>query len=169
MSPPRPSALPPVPGSVTSSPTEPTQASRGSGYSLLNLQVTVGTRSNAFYDRCATEHTPPREPPGSGERAGQAGRADSERAANPPTPCRPAIYPSRLNPGTEIAFPLVRGRTVGLGGLEPPTSSLSGIEGSALCAPAFSQVAGERQGRRDAFLATSFYTVQAKPLIHVPR
>src|SRR5215213_9507474 len=79
-----------------------------------------------------------------------------KRAANPPTPCRPAIYPNRLNPGTEIAFPLVRGRTVGLGGLEPPTSSLSGIEGSALCAPAFSQVAGERQGRRDAFLATSF-------------
>jgi hypothetical protein len=28
---------------------------------------------------------------------------------------------------------------------------LSGIEGSALCGPAFSQVAGERQGPRDAF------------------
>src|SRR5215213_5118176 len=83
MSPPRPSALPPVPGSVTSSPTEPTQVSRGSGYPLLNLEVTVGTRSNAFYDRCATEHTPPREPPGSGGRAGQVGRADSEKSGEP--------------------------------------------------------------------------------------
>jgi hypothetical protein len=35
---------------------------------------------------------------------------------------------------------------VGLGGLEPPPSSLSGIEGSALCGPPFSQVAAERQG-----------------------
>jgi hypothetical protein len=40
---------------------------------------------------------------------------------------------------------------VGLAGLEPAASSLSGIEGSALCGPTFSQVAGERQGRRDAF------------------
>ena len=53
------------------------------------------------------------------------------------------------------AFPLVRGRFVGLPGLEPGTSSLSGIEGSALCGPAFPQVACERQGPRDAFLATS--------------
>jgi hypothetical protein len=42
---------------------------------------------------------------------------------------------------------------VGLAGLEPAASSLSGIEGSALCGAAFSQVACERQGRRDAFLA----------------
>jgi hypothetical protein len=40
------------------------------------------------------------------------------------------------------AFALV----VGLGGLEPPTSSLSGIEGSALCGPPFPQVTDERQG-----------------------
>jgi hypothetical protein len=40
---------------------------------------------------------------------------------------------------------------VGLGGLEPPTSSLSGIEGSALCGPAFPQVVRERKGGRDAF------------------
>ena len=44
------------------------------------------------------------------------------------------------------------GCLVGLPGLEPGTSSLSGIEGSALCGPAFSQVVGERRGRRDAFL-----------------
>jgi hypothetical protein len=40
---------------------------------------------------------------------------------------------------------------VGLAGLEPAASSLSGIEGSALCGAAFPQVAGECQGRRDAF------------------
>jgi hypothetical protein len=34
----------------------------------------------------------------------------------------------------------------------PVNASLSGIEGSALCGPPFSQVALERQGRRDAFL-----------------
>jgi len=50
---------------------------------------------------------------------------------------------------------------VGLPGLEPGTSSLSGIEGSALCGPPFSQVTQERQGRRDAFLVTSFQAVQA--------
>ena len=50
---------------------------------------------------------------------------------------------------------------VGLPGLEPGPSSLSGIEGLALCGPPFSQVADERQGRRDAFLATSFQAVQA--------
>jgi hypothetical protein len=31
------------------------------------------------------------------------------------------------------------------------SASLSGIEGSALCGAAFSQVVAERQGRRDAF------------------
>ncbi len=54
---------------------------------------------------------------------------------------------------------------VGLGGLEPPTSSLSGIEGSALCGPAFSQVAAERQGRRDAFLATLVQAAQASQAV----
>jgi hypothetical protein len=39
--------------------------------------------------------------------------------------------------------------------------ALSAIEGSPLCGPAFSQVVRERQGRRDAFLATSFQAVQA--------
>jgi hypothetical protein len=33
----------------------------------------------------------------------------------------------RLSPGERAAFPLVRGLMVGLGGLEPPTSSLSGF------------------------------------------
>jgi hypothetical protein len=39
---------------------------------------------------------------------------------------------------------------VGLGGLEPPTSSLSAIEGSPLCNPAFLQVVRDRQGRSNA-------------------
>ena len=50
---------------------------------------------------------------------------------------------------------------VGLPGLEPAASSLSGIEGSALCGPPFPQVVGERQERRDAFLAGSFQAVRA--------
>jgi hypothetical protein len=37
---------------------------------------------------------------------------------------------------------------VGLAGLEPAASSLSGIEGSALCGPAFSQITAEPQGPR---------------------
>src|SRR5215212_1096665 len=152
MSPPRPSGLPPAPGSVTSSPSEPTQASRGSGYSLLNLEVTVGTQSNALYDRCATEHTPPREPPDLANLlVRRAVRTQKERRARR-LRCRPAIYPSRLNPGTEIAVPLVRGRTVGLGGLEPPTSSLSAIERLPLCNPAFSQVMCDRRGPSNALL-----------------
>jgi hypothetical protein len=49
------------------------------------------------------------------------------------------------------SFPQLKAAVVGLAGLEPGTSSLSGIEGSALCGPAFPQVAGDRKGRRDAF------------------
>src|SRR5215216_5103120 len=63
------------------------------------------------------------------------------------------------------AFPQLSRSVVGLAGLEPAASSLSGIEGSALCGPAFPQVACERQGRRDAFLATSFQAVQASRAI----
>jgi hypothetical protein len=39
---------------------------------------------------------------------------------------------------------------VGLGGLEPPTSSLSAITRSPPCNPAFSQVARDRKGRSKA-------------------
>ena len=38
---------------------------------------------------------------------------------------------------------------------------LSEIEGYALCGPPFSQVAAERQRRRDAFLAALLQAVQA--------
>jgi hypothetical protein len=54
---------------------------------------------------------------------------------------------------------------VGLAGLEPAASSLSAIEGSALCGPVFSQVTAERQGRSYAFLATSFQAMQASQAI----
>ena len=63
------------------------------------------------------------------------------------------------------AFALLTSPFVGLAGLEPAASSLSGIEGSALCGPAFPQVARERQGRRNAFLATSFQAVQASQTV----
>jgi hypothetical protein len=66
------------------------------------------------------------------------------------------------------AFLLVRGPLVGLGGLEPPPSSLSAITRLPLCNPAFLQVAGDRQGRSDAFLATSFQAVQAGHSIGSP-
>jgi hypothetical protein len=46
-----------------------------------------------------------------------------------------------------------QGLVVGLPGLEPGTSSLSAIGGSALCGAAFSQVERDRQGRSNAFLA----------------
>jgi hypothetical protein len=57
---------------------------------------------------------------------------------------------NRLSPRGWAAFPLVGGRMVGLGGLEPPTSSLSAIGGSPLCNPAFLQVVRDRQGRSNA-------------------
>jgi hypothetical protein len=70
------------------------------------------------------------------------------------------LAPQRERP----AFPLVTGRVVGLAGLEPAASSLSAIEGSPLCGPAFSQVAADRRGRSNAVLATSFQAVQARGL-----
>ena len=63
-------------------------------------------------------------------------------------PSRQRALPARCRQRSDL-----RKWGVGLPGLEPPASSLSGIEGSALCARPFSQVAGERQGRRDAFKA----------------
>ena len=47
------------------------------------------------------------------------------------------------------AFPLVRGRFVGLAGLEPAVSSLSEIDGRALCYPAFPQLALIHEWHRD--------------------
>jgi hypothetical protein len=43
-----------------------------------------------------------------------------------------------------------QGPVVGLAGLEPAASSLSAIEGSPLCNPAFSQVACDRRGSSNA-------------------
>ena len=57
------------------------------------------------------------------------------------------IHRSHLSPRGRTTFPLVRGRMVGLGGLEPPTSSLSAIEGSPLYGPPFFQVAADRKRR----------------------
>src|SRR4029450_12961901 len=59
---------------------------------------------------------------------------------------------SSLDQDNDPAFPLVRGHFVGLGGLEPPASSLSAIMGLPLCNPAFLQVARDRQGRSNALL-----------------
>jgi hypothetical protein len=65
--------------------------------------------------------------------------------------------------GHRGAFSQFKAGVVGLASLEPAASSSSGIEGSALCRPAFPQVTAERQGRRDAFLATSIRSDTGKP------
>src|SRR5215218_5418311 len=48
-----------------------------------------------------------------------------------------ADHGNRLSKENGAPFSLVRGRMVGLGGLEPPTSSLSAIARLPLCNPAF--------------------------------
>jgi hypothetical protein len=54
--------------------------------------------------------------------------------------------------GNRGVLPQVSPAVVGLAGLEPAPSSLSAIEGSPLCGPAFSEVAPNRQGQSNAFL-----------------
>jgi hypothetical protein len=73
-------------------------------------------------------------------------------------PAGMGVRPQR-GPGRQRARPArcrqrsdLRRWVVGLPGLEPGTSSLSDIEGSALCSPAFLQVAAIRQGRSNALL-----------------
>jgi hypothetical protein len=56
----------------------------------------------------------------------------------------------RASPARRLRRLDLRRWVVGLPGLEPGTSSLSAIEGSPLCNPAFSQVAHDRQGRSNA-------------------
>jgi hypothetical protein len=57
---------------------------------------------------------------------------------------RQDLIPNGIDPvrlalkAQHAAFPLVTGLFVGLAGLEPAASSLSGIEGQALCRPPFS-------------------------------
>jgi hypothetical protein len=118
--------------------------------SLLSPQRCAGT-SRVHHDASATA-VRQRRGPGCGrngqQRAGQRAMRLLRRAGLPSTLL---IRGSRLNPRERTAFQLVRGRIMGLGGIEPPTSSLSGIEGSALYGPAFPQVVSERQGRSYAF------------------
>jgi hypothetical protein len=59
-------------------------------------------------------------------------------------------YPSRLSPTSDMHFGWSEAILVGLGGLEPPTSSLSAIMGLPLCNPAFLQVARIRNRRSNA-------------------
>ena len=67
----------------------------------------------------------------------------TNRAARPEGP------PSMIDRGGRDLL----GWLVGLPGLEPGTSSLSGIEGSALCGPAFSQVAARASGAKGCVLS----------------
>src|ERR671936_2770896 len=54
-------------------------------------------------------------------------------------------------------------------GWPPAMSHLSAIEGYALCAPVFSQVARERQGRSNAFLASRSKRCRQARLLDAPR
>jgi hypothetical protein len=78
---------------------------------------------------------------------------------------RPAMHPSRLNPRTTTAFPLVRASMVGLEDLNLRPHPYQVSRAKRCADPPFSQVAAERQGRRDAFLAISFQAVQASHVV----
>jgi hypothetical protein len=58
---------------------------------------------------------------------------------------------SRDREDANRVFLQVKSRVVGLAGLEPAASSVSGIEGLSAVRPAVPQVAHERKGPRDAF------------------
>jgi hypothetical protein len=141
---------------------EPTKHPEVLGHSLLNPARSTSTQSNALYDRCATERRRPGELRERQTCWSGGVRAEGERRTPPTLVADQRCIEVGWTQEERMAFPLVRAGLVGLGGGEPPTSSLSGIEGSALCGPAFPQVTAERQGRRDTFLATSFQAVQAK-------
>ena len=83
-----------------------------------------------------------------------SGRHEGQLASNPVhlIPDRDASKPAGNQRTIGQRFGWSKACLVGLGGLEPPTSSLSAIEGSALCGPAFSQVTADRQTRSNAFL-----------------
>jgi hypothetical protein len=139
-------------GPATSPLGEPFRASRGPRpLAGQPGRVAISRRSNALSDRCATKHGRPRSPPVPAnvlvrqpERGPQRGAGPTDFVAD--QRCIRAGRSLRR----ERAFLLVRGRMVGLGGVEPPTSSLSAIEGSPLCNPAFLQVVRDRRGRSNA-------------------
>jgi hypothetical protein len=87
----------------------------------------------------------------SGKRAGQAAvRAEGERRNSPTLVTDQRCIEVGWIQEEGTAFPLVRADWWGLGGVEPPTSSLSAITRSPLCNPAFSQVVRVRKGRSNA-------------------
>src|SRR5918992_6342423 len=65
-------------------------------------------------------------------------------------PCAAHAEAAAIHGDDRRAFPQLNPCMVGLGGVEPPTSSLSAIEGSPLCNPAFLQVVRDRRGRSNA-------------------
>jgi hypothetical protein len=86
---------------------------------------------------------------------------DSSTGMRSETAVRRRHCRGRVEGDDSRVLPQVKAGVVGMAGLEPAASSLSAIEGSALCGPAFPQVVRDRQGRSYAFLATSFQAVQA--------
>jgi hypothetical protein len=136
-------------GPATSPLGEPFRASRGPRpLAGQPGRVAISRRSNALSDRCATKHGRPRSPPVPAnvlvrqpERGPQRGAGPTDFVAG--QRCIRAGRSLRR----ERAFLLVRGRMVGLGGVEPPTSSLSGI--FAGCVLAGEQGTSSLWGQRD--------------------
>jgi hypothetical protein len=111
-------------------------------------QEPFGTAKDVFSDRCAAKHAAMRwaaDP----ESAGQGGLGLVGFGPRYTSSLIGMIqaYPD-LNNGRP-AFLLVKGRLVGLAGLEPAPSSLSGITSRAPCYSAFLQAARLRKCRRD--------------------
>jgi hypothetical protein len=77
-------------------------------------------RSNALYDRCATETGVRDVSPNGQPTCWSDSHEAAERVRLRSTPCQ--SMGSWLSPRGWAAFPLLRGRMVGLGGVEPPTS-----------------------------------------------
>jgi len=76
---------------------------------------------------------------------------------------------ARVPTGSAAREPSLAGRPDSHPSWRPPAmAALSAIEGSALCGPPFPQVTSDRQGRRDAFVATLVQAVQARRAVLRP-
>src|SRR5215216_4073935 len=102
----------------------------------------VPARSNALYDRYAPEHAAHERPLTSTNSLLKRLPEWQEREISANQRC-----PRATRPDACPAFLLVTDYLVGLGGLEPPASSLSAKYREPLCGRPFSQVTLDRRGR----------------------
>jgi hypothetical protein len=134
-------------------------ASRGWPLAAQPGCVTVSTRSNAFSERCATEHGRRGEPRVTGESCWSRSRAGSKSGgAADLTADQRCIQP--VESGSKTSVSAGQWAYGGLRGLEPPASSLSAIMCLPLCNPAFLQVTRDRKGRSNALSAAGIESQQ---------